>query len=234
MTAREKKAMGAERLLPDYFFGLALLELRIAGSRALFETGVTIRGVVAAGLAHHVRTVARVYTPFVLFSALVRGRREHHHHPAGERENCHTYFAFHSATLAKFRHTSSKRISSRQPRQLTDQQLRILALKRYRKRVQFRGHQSRDDRGIALHECSRGGFIRCFENCNAECFVARFLCAARQDQFAFFNRVPESPEMPRDHHLILFRPGRVGMQPRHEPQNVDELLWLGVRFGLLR
>ena len=105
----------------------------------------------------------------------------------------------------------------------------IFALQRNGERVQLRCHQTASDRWIFFHELPGRGFFFRLEYCYAECLVARFRCAPGQDQLASFDRLLESNKVALQGLLVFLGPIRVRMQPRHETQHIDELLWL---FGL--
>jgi hypothetical protein len=90
--------------------------------------------------------------------------------------------------------------------------------------MEFGSHQPCHNSRVAFHKCSRGRFIFRFKDRDPECLIAGFTRPAGQDQFTRFDRVFESCEVPRQRHFIFFRPVRVQMQPRHEPQHIDELL----------
>ena len=105
----------------------------------------------------------------------------------------------------------------------------IFALQRNGERVQLRCHQTASDRWIFFHELPGRGFFFRLEYCYAEGLVARFRCAPGQDQLASFDRLLESNKVTLQGFLVFLGPIRVRMQPRHETQHIDELLWL---FGL--
>ena len=80
-------------------------------------------------------------------------------------------------------------------------------MKRHRKRVQLRRHQSAGDGWIFVHELSRGLFIGCLKNGNAKCLVAWFRCAPRKNQLTGLGGLLKPNEMALERSIVLFRPG---------------------------
>ena len=90
--------------------------------------------------------------------------------------------------------------------------------------MQFRRHQSARDSGIGLHERARGGLIGRLEDRNAKRLVTWLLRASSKDQLTRFCGFLESSEVPLKHCFVFFRPIRIRIEPRYEPQHIDELL----------
>jgi hypothetical protein len=81
------------------FLGLAGLEVLVAVCRALLETAVTVRDIVASGHALGLQMAARYLAALKFFGALVDIGCEHHHQAAEEREERQTCFTFHARIL---------------------------------------------------------------------------------------------------------------------------------------
>ena len=92
--------------------------------------------------------------------------------------------------------------------------------------MQFRRHQSARDGGIGLHERARGGLIGRLEYRNAKRLVTWLLRASSKDQLTRFCGFLESSEVPLKHCFVFLRPIRIRIEPRYEPQHIDELLML--------
>ena len=78
------------------FLGLAGFERLVAIRRALLVTHLDIFGSGAAGLKLRFQIATRYRAAVKFFGAFVDVGCEHHHQAAGEREERHTCFTFHT------------------------------------------------------------------------------------------------------------------------------------------
>ena len=90
--------------------------------------------------------------------------------------------------------------------------------------MQLRCHQSTRYGGISLHKLSSRFLIGRLENCNAKRLVTWLLRASSKDQLTRFCGFLESSEVPLKHCFVFLRPIRIRIEPRYEPQHIDELL----------
>lgn len=89
------------------------------------------------------------------------------------------------------------------------------------------GHDAGDDGGIAFHEGAGGGEVGGFEDDEAEGFFAGLEGAAGEDDLAGLGGGLQAGEVGADGLFVGVGPRGVGVEARHEFQDVDELRELG-------
>lgn len=88
-------------------------------------------------------------------------------------------------------------------------------------------HDASLDRGVAVHEQSRGLFIRRLEDDDAKGLVKRFGRASGQDHLARLGRLAQPIEVQAEDGILFLGPRGGFVEPARDTQDVDELRRLG-------